>query len=151
MEKFKQTNKRESQFLGAATVYTVVINDAISEKFSIGTSRTYELDRKPASIRFYIKQIGITTVDKTIVLDPEDYEDITLTFRMPWKNQYSVDYDISYGQRLNVSGAFPIDTSASESSQDSAPPHRFCTVCGNPINPTDNFCSNCGTKIATTQ
>lgn len=164
MEKYKLTITRERQFLGAATVYTVVINGTITEKFPIGASRTYELDYAPTSIRFLIKSLGLTTMDQSISVDPTGYLDVTVVFGMPWKNQYSVQYDIKYGQQrsngASTSSATPprsyapasnisSDGGSQGASADSRPGfgNRFCTECGAPIQTGYKFCGNCGHKL----
>lgn len=162
MEKYRLTLEREASMVGAAINITVSINGMPGEKMGSGSTRFYDLDCKPTSIRFNVVSMGLTTLDQTIYVNPEGYKDLKVRYKLALKlasfaiftQKNSIKYEIIPGERRD-SAVYSAEPRSSSYEETTPPPpkqndaHRgdFCPHCGTKNPPDANFCSNCGRKL----
>ena len=166
MEKYKLTLQRELGSMGMAVLITVLIDDVIETKMAARTKNTFEVDYKPTSIHFLVKQIGRTVVDQTITVNPNGFRDLTVRFYWSAKGGFSLNalllrpsheaikYEVLYGERRE---AFPPENEAVRVVDSEATPQlevngqeqkgKYCIECGTKNVPEAKFCYNCGHKL----
>ena len=156
MEKYKLTLQRKASLVGAAANISVVINDTFETKMPVGSNSVFEVDYKPTKIRFYIRQMGITTIDQTIMVDPHGFKDLivrysmtmksvftTKTFSMQTKND-AIEYEVLYGTRRD--NETTVATEPANVANFASRP-TFCSRCGASLPENAAFCPRCGNKI----
>ncbi len=158
MEKYKLILERDSTMVGAATNISVSVNGMQEDIMTVGATRVYELDYKVTSVRFFVRSLGMTTLDQTITVDPTGYNDIRVRYKMNlslksfllFTQKKSITYNIIPG---TPRGANPCSTSESNCAKENPEPQNtsdrghFCPRCGTKNTPDSKYCRNCGLKL----
>lgn len=158
MEKYKLILERESSFAGAASNISVSINGMPEVKMSLGSRQAFDVDYKVTSIRFFMRSLGLTTLDQTVIVDPEGYREVTVRYKMAVSlvtpvfssKRNSIKYEILPGERRDAPAGPVGDSMGSAQSvhnQQTTTRGNFCTQCGAKNTPDSNFCYNCGHKL----